>query len=170
MFVQSLSRFIQKTGVFLGCLCGVSTGSFALPPAPIAHEATITSDQMELVDHGAKTIFEGNVHLQKELYELKADQMTREREGGMIYVKGRITGIWRSPEKGHVQVKGDQGSYNPTTEIAELWTETSKKVVVDWQDKQGKARFYSERAEFNGVTGKVRLLNRVTGRVSPVAK
>ncbi len=158
-------------GIFTGSLLiSFSVGALVLPPAPISSEATITSDQMELVDHGAKTIFDGNVLLQKELYELKADRMTRERESGLIHVKGRIVGTWKSPDRGNVQIRGDQGVYNPTTEKAELWTGPSKKVMVDWNDKQGKARFYSERAEFDATARKVRLINRVTGHIVPASK
>jgi lipopolysaccharide export system protein LptA len=130
-------------------------------------ETTITSDHMELIDHGKKTVFEGNVTIQKKTYELKANRMSRLREDGMIEAEGRIRATWNSEEGQQVIVRGDRGRYDPNTEVAELWTKPSGKVTVDWKDTKGSARFFSERAEFRAAERKVRLVNRVTGHIIP---
>ncbi|OGR89283.1 MAG: hypothetical protein A2992_02625 [Elusimicrobia bacterium RIFCSPLOWO2_01_FULL_59_12] len=133
-------------------------------------EATITSDHMELINHGEKTIFDGHVVLQRPPYELKAKRMTRAQGTGHVDVEGQIVATWVSPEGGQVRVQGDRGRYDPNTEKAELWTNPSRKVKVDWKDEQGSARFYSARAEFEGATRKVRLVNHVTGHVVPAPR
>src|SRR3982750_4634162 len=47
--------------------------------APRSHEATISSDEMELLNNGAKTIFTGHVILEQKPYVLKADRMAQEK-------------------------------------------------------------------------------------------
>lgn len=98
----------------------VAQGIASDPPKP-SSEATITSDELELHDNGAKTVFRGHVVLTQEPYILTANRMERVRDTEVVNAFGNIKGTWIS-EKGEKMVAtGERGRYNPKEETIELW-------------------------------------------------
>ena len=70
--------------------------SFAVPPP--AAEATITSDELEMLDNGARSIFRGHVELKQDPYLLLSDRMERIKETGVVVAKGHVHGSWAGPK------------------------------------------------------------------------
>ncbi len=93
-------------------------------------EATITSDQLELVDHGAVTVFTGNVVLTQGAYVLKADRVTQKKESGVADAYGSIHATWMSATGEKILAVGDRARYNPKTKVTELWENAA---VTRWQ-------------------------------------
>ena len=101
---------------------------FAVIPAVVSGndnketaETTITSDQMELIDNGAQTVFTGHVVLQQSPYVMTADRMTRLRDTGIVEADGHIVGTWLKPTGEKTVAVGDRARYNPQAQTTELW-------------------------------------------------
>src|SRR5271165_6886750 len=81
--------------VFAICLLILAARLRAQEVAPSAtEETTITSDQLELVDNGAKSVFTGHVTLTRAPYVLTADRMVRTKTTGLVVADGHILGTW----------------------------------------------------------------------------
>jgi lipopolysaccharide export system protein LptA len=108
-------RFVMA---LTACLLSSRAG-FADVPA--GSEATISSDEMELLNNGAMTIFSGHVVLERPPYVLKADRMTREKTSGVVQSQGHIVGTWTQENGQKTVAEGSRASYVPGTETTELW-------------------------------------------------
>jgi lipopolysaccharide export system protein LptA len=86
-----------------------------------ASEATISSDEMELIDNGSKTVFNGHVLLSRPPYEMKADKMTRVQADGVVEAEGNIIGLWKNPAGDKVKAVGHHARYSPQVQTLELW-------------------------------------------------
>jgi lipopolysaccharide export system protein LptA len=141
----------------------------ATPPAPTS-EATIRSDELELQDNGAFTVFMGNVVLRQDPYLLKADRMVRSKATQIVDVKGRVKGTWNADTGEKFVAVGDFGRYSPTTEITELW---GRSKVTRWETAKDTApvvvtaeRFIADRrAGTVRAVGKVEVVQSTTSRV-----
>src|SRR4051812_17674586 len=98
---------------------GLSARALAVP-AP-SSEATISSDELELRNNGALSIFTGHVKLKQEPYLLQADRMERTKSTGLVTAKGHIHGTWNGEKGEKGQVYADQGFYKPAEKTVELW-------------------------------------------------
>src|SRR5436190_24189136 len=76
-------------------------------PAASSPEATISSDQLELIDNGSKTVFTGHVLLEQAPYVLKADRMTRYQSNGLVEGEGHVHGTWINPAGGKTEARGE---------------------------------------------------------------
>src|SRR5262245_21620291 len=74
---------------------------------PAAGDVTISSDEMELQDHGNKTIFQGHVALRGDSYVLKANRMTRTQKTDVVEAQGRVQGTWNQPGGGTARAAGE---------------------------------------------------------------
>jgi lipopolysaccharide export system protein LptA len=137
---------------------------------PEEMEATITSDEMELIDNGKTTVFHGHVVLDRPPYKLRANKMTRFQDSEIVDVEGNviITGV--SPEGEQTEARGQFGRYNPATDTADLWTRPQEKVMVKWEDAGGQGQFFSEKARVYISQKRARLMNAVTGHIIPAPR
>jgi lipopolysaccharide transport protein LptA len=105
------------------------TTALSAAPAP-NEEATITSDELQILNSGATTVFKGNVVLTQDVYVLKADRMTQSKATKIVEAHGRVHGTWL-PESGEkVVATGRQARYTPSTKITELW---GKAKLTRWE-------------------------------------
>src|SRR5271170_6278921 len=91
----NIKRWLQLMGfaVISALLMFVARLALAQDPATSTEEqATITSDQMELVDNGAQSVFTGHVVLTRAPYVLTAQRMTRVQATGIVEAHGHIVG------------------------------------------------------------------------------
>lgn len=146
---------------------GVQGAGAAPASSGSANEATISSDQMELIHNGEQTIFTGHVILERTPYTLKADRMTRYQSTGLADAEGKVVGTWVKPKGEAATTQGDYARYNPQTEMAELWAKPGRQITVDWKDAQGTAHFQGDRGVLFLASKRVRLIDRVTGHVIP---
>jgi lipopolysaccharide export system protein LptA len=161
---------IKRALIVLSVALFVTPAGFTKPTSPVQktdNDATLSSDEMELINQGSKAVFTGHVILEKPGYELRANRMTRTEKTGLVEAEGKIHGIWNNPDGGKLEAFGDHGRYDPQTDIAELWTNPSKQVAVNWKDAKGSAHFLSDRAILYVSSRSVRLADRVTGHVVP---
>jgi lipopolysaccharide export system protein LptA len=136
----------------IGALTGLASGARALESAPpVKPEATITSDEMEVVNNGARTIFRGHVVLKEVPYELHADRMERTRATGVVQAWGHIVGTWVKPEGEKGMAEGDRARYDPADETTEWWDHAR---LTRWQTASDTApvvvtadRFVAEQKE-----------------------
>ena len=139
--------------------------------APLSKDdATLTSDEMDLIDNGHQSVFIGHVLLQKTAYELKADRMTRAQATGLVEASGHIKGTWHNPAGGTLIAEGDKAKYDPATQTAQLWTNPGKQVSMTWTDNHGSGHFLSDRALLYMDPKHVQLVDHVTGHIIPAAK
>jgi lipopolysaccharide transport protein LptA len=101
-------------------LLTVSVVQAADPPKPRG-DATITSDELELVEGGAQTVFQGRVVLTQDPYVLTANRMVRARDTGIVEAFGNIKGTWIAEKGEKMQASGERGRYVPGKETVELW-------------------------------------------------
>lgn len=128
--------------------------------------ATITSDELELQKNGEVTIFRGHVVLRQDLYEIRAQRMTRLKATGNVEATGQVTGTWISPKQERVRVVSDEALYRPESETVDLWGR--KPVEVHLLGEKDEAHFLGERGWISTKTpGKARLIGQVTGHVIP---
>jgi lipopolysaccharide transport protein LptA len=151
----------------------IALGSFAsaaMPPAPEDQEATISSDQMEILQNGQRTVFIGHVVLEKTTSKLTANRMTRFSDGH-VEADGRIVTTWVNPDQsGSVEARGAYARYDPASESAQLWNKPNKKISVKWQDKQGSGFFEGDRGVLEFSPKRARLVGQVTGHIIPATR
>jgi lipopolysaccharide transport protein LptA len=104
----------------LGIL-GMTQNTAALPPA--TNQATITSDEMEVVNNGDQTIFRGHVVLTQAPYGMTSDQMVRYKDTGVVEAEGHVIGTWVKPTGEKLVAQGKKARYNPNDQTTELWSE-----------------------------------------------
>ena len=90
-------------------------------PVPGTNEATITSDQLELINNGALSVFTGHVQLTQVPYVLTADRMTRLEASGLVEAEGHIIGTWLKSTGEKTTAIGEQARFDPRTQTTELW-------------------------------------------------
>lgn len=90
------------------------------PPKPRG-EAVITSDQLEIEDNGARTVFTGHVVLRDPPYVLRADQMVQMKKTGIVDAQGHVEGTWISDTGEKLVGIGRNGQYRPDERTTELW-------------------------------------------------
>src|SRR5579864_7779438 len=78
----------------------------AVVPPPSNAEATITSDQLELLDNGARSVFTGHVVLKQDPYLLLADRMIQTKATGIVDAYGHIQGTWITDKGEKVLAEG----------------------------------------------------------------
>jgi lipopolysaccharide export system protein LptA len=101
-----------------------------------ANDATITSDEMQILDGGAKTIFNRHVVLKQDTYVIRADRMTRIKDTGIVDALGQVEGTWTS-EKGEIMTaRGKKARYTPSVKTLELWVDAD---VTRWETAQDTA-------------------------------
>src|SRR5438552_619671 len=91
----------------------------AAPPS--APEATITSDELEILNNGAKTVFTGHVILKQVPYVLLADRMVQTKATGIVEAAGHIHGTWTGPSGEKIVATGTHARYTPAAKSIELW-------------------------------------------------
>jgi lipopolysaccharide transport protein LptA len=101
-----------------------------LAQADMPANTTIRSDELELQDNGARTIFRGHVVLNQAPYTLKADQMIQTRATQIVEATGHITATWIRETGEKLVATGRRGRYNPVTRVTELW---EKPVLTRWE-------------------------------------
>jgi lipopolysaccharide export system protein LptA len=145
---------------------------FAAPlsKAPAASEATIASDQLELLENGGKTVFTGHVLLERPPYVLKANQMTRYQNTGLVEAQGRIVGTWINEAGEKTEAQGEFGRYDPAAQTAELWTKPNAQILVTSQNAKGTSRFTSDRAKLDLAQKRVRMIDNVQGHIVPASQ
>jgi lipopolysaccharide transport protein LptA len=84
-------------------------------------EATITSDELELQNNGAVTIFRGHVVLESEAYTLKARRMTQVKKTTVVKADGKVDAVWRGDNGEKYHGVGDHATYDPRTKVSDLW-------------------------------------------------
>jgi lipopolysaccharide transport protein LptA len=99
---------------------GQESDKGTLPAAPAQSDATISSDEMELINNGERTVFSGHVVLTRTPYVLTADKMTRYKDG-IVEGEGHIVGSWSQDKGEKTQATGQQARYNPQAQTTELW-------------------------------------------------
>ncbi|MFA5975881.1 MAG: LptA/OstA family protein [Elusimicrobiota bacterium] len=114
---------------FLGVAACLSAGGPLRAVEP-ALEATITSDELQMQDNGAQTIFTGNVVLIQSPYRLEADRMQRTKATGLVQARGHVRGTWISDSGEKIVATGQHARYDPNEEISELWGEPE---VTRWE-------------------------------------
>lgn len=129
---------------------------------------TLTSNELEIQDNGAKSLFIGNVVLKREKQTLYADRMIRYGNDGPVEATGRVRGVGIGENGENIQVFGKKARYEPTEEKIFIWGKPRVRVLVD--DKQGKADFESDEAWLALDTKEARLQKRVKGRITPIPK
>lgn len=119
---QQRQQIKNQRAFFLvfGLLPLLSLLSLAVAPS---EKATISSDELELRDNGAISVFSGNVVLKQSPYTLHADRMVRTKATGIVTAKGRIRAVRTSPTGEKILAQGDFGRYTPAPEgsTIELW-------------------------------------------------
>jgi len=134
MLKSGMKRFISKTvrreflplgrlivlesGLLFG---GLRAGAEAPAPEAAGREATITSDQLELVQNGAESIFTGHVVLTRTPYVLNADRMARVQATGVVEAQGHIVGTWVQSTGEKTVAVGERARYAPQQQTVELW-------------------------------------------------
>ncbi|HVM90792.1 MAG TPA: LptA/OstA family protein [Verrucomicrobiae bacterium] len=98
-------------------------------PAP-APDATISSDELEMRDNGAASIFKGHVVLTQQPYVLHADRMVQTKATQLVEAFGHIRATSVSPSGEHYLATGERASYDPTQKLTELWQDAR---VVRWE-------------------------------------
>lgn len=93
----------------------------AAQPKGGAADATISSDEVEVVNNGVQTIFTGHVVLTRKPYMLLADRMTRLKETGVVDAEGHVTGTWLQPSGEKLEASGSKAKYDPVAQTTELW-------------------------------------------------
>jgi hypothetical protein len=162
LFNRDVAGFLL-IGVVSGTLSAATAG-----PVPVSKDqATLSSDEMEIIHNGSKTIFTGHVLLEKPPYVLKAHRMTRTQDVGLVEAEGRVVGTWRDPAGGRLEALGDRARYDPQSDTAELWTDLPHRVVMNWKDAKGSGHFLSDRAFLFVTPKRVRLIDHVTGHIVP---
>ncbi len=127
--------------------------------------ATITSDELEIQDHGERTIFTGHVRLKDDPYHFNADRMVRTKSDGVVDASGHLHGTWRrSPDKTG-EAWAAVGRYSPSKKLVELWGK--ERVKVRWEDAKGIAEFEGDRGWVFLDVGRARLADQVRGRITP---
>jgi len=128
--------------------------------------ATITSDELELQNNGALTIFQGHVVLTQGPYEVRSDRIVRTKADGRVDARGHVVGSWVSPKKEKVRIVSEEAAYDPSKETVELWGKTQ--VAVYLQSVSGQAEFRADRGWiYTKTPGKARLTGHVRGHVTP---
>src|SRR4051812_11012292 len=84
-------KFMLKVKFIVLAVC---LGSAAIAGAVKKDDATISSDAMEILNNGARTVFSGHVILEKQSYRLTANRMTREQSTGLVQAEGNVIGTW----------------------------------------------------------------------------
>ncbi len=92
-------------------------------------QATITSDEMELINNGERTVFTGHVVLTRTPYVLTAEKMIRYKDG-IVDVEGKVVGTYTGEKGEKTQAAGQKARYNPQAETTELW---GKPKLTHWQ-------------------------------------
>lgn len=111
---------MKARGLWIGMLLSAQALAGA-PPPPSDSEATLTSDELEIVENGAKTVFRGHVRLTHQAYRMESDVMTRSGADGPVLARGRVKGTWTSPSGERMEATGGQARYDPAQETVELW-------------------------------------------------
>ena len=111
----------RRFGIILGLFFLASGLRAQEAVMPAAEEATITSDQLELVDNGSKSVFTGHVTLTRSPYVLTADRMVRTKATGIVEAEGHIVGTWLKTSGEKTTAIGERGRYNPQADTTELW-------------------------------------------------
>jgi len=94
-------------------------------------EATITSDELEIMDNGAKTFFRGHVILKQDPYLLHADQMVRTKATSIVEAEGNLDGTWISEKGEKIKAYGQKGRYTTTPQVTDLW---EKAQLIRWEN------------------------------------
>src|SRR5262249_23343769 len=153
---------VNRESIFLISVIVIATSAgWAALPSKTSSDATLSSDEMELINNGGKAVFTGHVVLDRPPYQLKAKKMTRTENNGLVEAEGRIIGTWKGEAGAQLQAQGDHGRYDPATQIAELWTDPNKQVAVNWKDERGRGDFLSDRAVMFVSSRTVRLVDHV---------
>jgi len=108
-----------------GLVCMVVMGAAlyarADSPPAASSETVITSDELEFLDNGARTVFTGHVVLTQEPNQLLADRMVKIKSTGNIEAEGHVHGTWKG-DKGEKSIAtGRNALYRPSEKITELW-------------------------------------------------
>ncbi len=155
----SVQRFFIRALVVLG------TAGLTFAKGPET-PATITSDELELQNNGALTIFRGHVVLTQGPYEVRSDRMVRVKADGRVEAQGHVVGSWVSPKKEKVRIESEEAVYYPSKDTVELWGKTQ--VAVYLHSVSGQAQFRADRGWIDTKTpGKARLTGQVRGHVVP---
>jgi lipopolysaccharide transport protein LptA len=115
-----IRRFVIP-GVVLYLIGCLAARGRAMTPPPSNAEATITSDQLELLDNGARSVFTGHVVLKQDPYLLLADRMIQTKATGIVDAYGHIHGTWITDKGEKVLAEGAQARYIPSEQTTELW-------------------------------------------------
>ena len=163
-------KSLGMAALLVSALCVMSAMALNKKATAKGEDATLSSDEMELINQGDKAVFKGHVLLEKTEYQLKANQMTRTEKTGLVEAEGNIIGMWKNPAGGNLKAYGDHGRYDPVAQRAELWTNLPKQVAVNWKDAKGSGNFLSDRAVIFVSSKSVRLQDHVTGHIVPAAQ
>ena len=85
---------MKSTILALWVLCGGVGSAAVADPAP-KEDSTITSDQMELLEHGERVVFTGHVTLSQPPHRIQADQLTQIKTTGVVHAAGHVRGTWQ---------------------------------------------------------------------------
>ncbi len=159
-YIRTQMDALLISSLLLSCF---ATLSFAQKPTT---PATITSDELELRNNGALTIFTGHVVLTQDPYQVQADRMVRTRSTGIADAMGHVEGTWVSPKGEKVKVLGDTARFDPALETLEVWG--PGRVHVSLEGEKGSALFHGDRGwVFTHQPGRAKLIGQVTGHVVP---
>jgi len=128
---------------------------------------TLTSDELEIQDNGAKTLFTGNVVLRRQGQTLFADRMIRFGDKGPVEATGRVRGVGIGEQGERIEIAGKKARYEPAQERIFIWGNPRVRIRVT--DKQGKSEFESDEAWVDLDTRQAKLIRRVKGRIVPGA-
>jgi len=114
---------MKRRPIFLiaGVMLAGSRIVWCAQPSKPKGEAVITSDQLEIQDNGARTVFTGHVVLTDPPYVLRADRMVQAKKTGIIDAHGHIEGTWISETGEKLVAIGKDGEYRPAEKTTELW-------------------------------------------------
>jgi|GEM_PF-2137981 lipopolysaccharide transport protein LptA len=102
----------------------------ASPLPPAAASATITSDELQLVDQGAESIFVGHVVIKQDYYTLWADRVRQVKDTGIANAFGHVKALWARPGEARILGTGLYAKYDPNTEEAQLW---NRAEITRWE-------------------------------------
>ena len=102
-----------------------------MEPSKPKGEATITSDELEMQDNGARTVFTGHVVLRDPPYVLRADRMVQTKKTGIVDTYGHVEGTWISETGEKLVAIGRDGEYRPAEKTTELWGECQADAMGD---------------------------------------
>jgi len=127
--VTAFAGMTTKLLLLLSCLSNAFWVRAAMPPTT-ASETTITSDELEILDNGAQTVFTGHVVLTQDPYQLFADRMTQIKATGIVEAKGHIRGTWKGDKGERSVATGANARYTPAEKVTELWGDA---LLTRWE-------------------------------------